>query len=498
MAASRTFLAVDLGASSGRVLAGKFDGAKLSLSEVHRFPNGPFSFGNHLYWDILRLWNDVQDGLRKAADKYGDSICSIAVDTWGVDFALLGRNDELLGNPYNYRDPQNVGMVELADELLGHKAIFQESGLQFMEINTLYQLLAMRTANSSLLDAAETFLMIPDLFHFLLTGTKLNEFTNATTTQFLNPATKQWSTSLLEPLGIPTSMLQEIAHPGTNVGKLLPSIAATTGLSNVDVILPGTHDTASAVMAVPSSSPASVSPDWAYISSGTWSLMGAEVTSPVITDQARDFNFTNEGGIGGTIRLLKNITGLWLVQECQRIWARDGREYSWDQLTALATHATPLASFIVPDDGRFAAPSNMVDSIREFCKETNQPVPDSEGAVIRCALESLALRYRQVLNMQEALTGGTTKTIHIVGGGTQNRQLCQMTADACQRHVVAGPIEATAIGNLMVQAMASGEVDSVTSARHIVRQSFDVEEYQPHDATAWNDAFDRFESLNTH
>ncbi len=498
MAASRTFLAVDLGASSGRVLAGQFDGAKLSLTEVHRFPNGPYSLGNHLYWDILRLWTDVQDGLRKAADTYGDSICSIAVDTWGVDFALLGRNDELLGNPYNYRDPQNIGMVELADDLLGREAIFQESGLQFMEINTLYQLLAMRTANSSLLESAETFLMIPDLFHFLLTGTKLNEFTNATTTQFLNPTTKQWSTSLLEPLGIPTSMLQEIAHPGTNVGKVLPNISTTTGLPNVDVILPGTHDTASAVMAVPSLSPASVAPDWAYISSGTWSLMGAEVTSPVITDQARNFNFTNEGGIGGTIRLLKNITGLWLVQECQRIWARDGKEYTWDQLTAMAAGAAPLASFILPDDGCFAAPSNMVDSIRDFCKRTNQIVPDSEGAVIRCALESLALRYRQVLNMQETLTGGKTKTIHIEGGGTQNRQLCQMTADACQRHVVAGPIEATAIGNLMVQAMASGEVDSVTSARQIVRQSFDVDEYVPHDAAAWDSAFERFESLSTH
>ncbi|MCA9217684.1 MAG: rhamnulokinase [Planctomycetales bacterium] len=495
MNASRTFLAVDLGASSGRVLAGQFDGSQLALSEVHRFPNGPFSLGKHLYWDILQLWKDVQDGLRKANEKYGDAICSVAVDTWGVDFALLGRNDELLGNPYNYRDPQNAGMMELAFETLSQAEIFDETGLQFMQINSLYQLLAMRTANSSLLDAAETFLMIPDLFHFLLTGVKLNEFTDATTTQFLNPRAKQWSKSLLDRLNIPTDMLQEIAHPGTKIGKLLPAVESITGLSNVDVVLPGTHDTASAVMAVPSLSPASDNPDWAYISSGTWSLMGAEINTPIINEQAREFNFTNEGGIGGTIRLLKNITGLWLVQECQRVWAQAGRDYSWDQLATMAAEAEPLQSFIVPDDGRFVAPANMAETIRDYCRETNQPVPESEGAVIRCALESLALRYRQVLDMQETLTGSATKTIHIVGGGTQNRQLCQMTADACQRHVVTGPIEATAIGNLMVQAMASGDVGSVADARQIVKDSFDVNEYSPASGAAWNEAFAKFESL---
>jgi rhamnulokinase len=495
MRASRTFLAVDLGASSGRVLAGQFDGAKLSLTEVHRFPNGPFALGAHLYWNILSLWTDVQAGLRKAADAYGNSISSIAVDTWGVDFALLGRNDELLGNPYNYRDPQNHGMIDLAEQVVGREEIFQETGLQFMEINSLYQLLAMRQAKSSLLESAETFLMIPDLFHFLLTGNKLNEFTDATTTQFLNPTTKQWSTALLERLNIPTHMLQEIANPGTSLGKLLPNVASATGLSDADVILPGTHDTASAVMAVPSMSPSTDSPDWAYISSGTWSLMGAEVLSPVINNQCRDFNFTNEGGIGGTIRLLKNITGLWLVQECQRIWSLAGNEYSWNQLTAMAADSKPLMSFIEPDDVRFVAPEDMSAAIRDFCRESGQSVPETEGAVIRCALESLALRYRQVLNMQETLTGGTTKIIHIVGGGSQNRQLCQMTADACKRHVVAGPVEATAIGNVMVQAMASGDVDSVAEARQIVKNSFAVHEYQPHNPTAWDEAFERFDAL---
>lgn len=495
MGTSRTFLAVDLGASSGRVLAGQFDGERLTLTEVDRFSNGPYSLGAHLYWDILRLWTDVQSGLRKAADTYGGSISSVAVDTWGVDFALLGRNDELLGNPYNYRDPQNHGMIDLATETVSREEIFQETGLQFIEINSLYQLLAMRKANSSLLDCAETFLMIPDLFHFLLTGIKLNEFTDATTTQFLNPTTKKWSTTLLDQLNIPTSMLQEIAHPGTNLGKMLPAILNSTGLSNVDVILPGTHDTASAVMAVPSLSPPSESPDWAYISSGTWSLMGAEVSSPVINDQCREFNFTNEGGIGGTIRLLKNITGLWLIQECQRVWALAGNEYSWSQLATMAAESPPFAAFIEPDNVRFVAPANMADEIRDYCRMTNQQVPDSDGAVIRCALESLALRYRQVLQMLETLIGGSTKTIHIVGGGTQNRQLCQMTADACNRHVVAGPVEATAIGNLMVQAMASGEVDSVADARQIVKNSFELHEYTPQNTAAWDEAYARFNSL---
>ena len=488
---NKVYLAVDLGASGGRVLAGIFDGSSFELYEVHRFSNGPFGLGSHLYWNVLELWRNIQDGLRKAAAQFGESIQSVGVDTWGVDFALLGKNDELLGNPYNYRDPQNQGMIEKASEVVSRVDIFAETGLQFMDFNSLFQLYAMKLADSSLLDSAQSFLMMPDLFHFLLTGEKANEFTDASTTQFLNPATRDWSRSLLDRLGIPNHFLQSIAEPGTRLGKVVNPIAESTGLKNVEVILPGTHDTASAVMAVPAEGEPSNQPNWAYISSGTWSLMGAEVAAPVVTDRCREFNFTNEGGVGGTIRLLKNITGLWLVQECRRIWLESGKEYSWSQLADMAKAASPLQSTIDPDDPSFTAPSNMPDAIRQFCRNTNQPVPESEGEVIRCALESLALKCRKVLEMLESLTGSAFETIHIVGGGTQNQLLCQMTADACNRRVVAGPVEATAIGNAMMQAIADGAIASVQEARQVIRSSFDVVQYEPSASDAWETAFQR-------
>ena len=494
--ATNVYLAVDLGASSGRVLAGAFDGGRFELSEIHRFPNGPTTLGCHLYWNVLNLWANIQDGLKSARAEFGDAIKSVGVDTWGVDFALLGRNDELLSNPLCYRDPQNHGMPEYAAGIVSHDEIFAETGLQFMQINTLYQLLALRKSNSSLLDAAETFLMIPDLIHFLLTGEKASEFTDATTTQFLNPSTKDWSRSLLNRFEIPTDMLQSIAFPGTHLGKVCSTVADNTGLHGVEVVLPGTHDTASAVVAVPAVGAVSDSPNWAYISSGTWSLMGVEVASPIINQQCREFNFTNEGGVGGSIRLLKNITGLWLVQECQRVWENEGNEYDWQQLTKLASDAAPLQSIMIPDDPRFVAPAHMPNEIRAFCSETGQAIPESPGQVVRCALESLALRYRQVLEMLEALTSSSIEVIHIVGGGTQNEQLCQMTADSCQCPVIAGPIEATAIGNVVMQAIASGEIDSVESGRAIVQHSFPVQRYEPSDAVqCWQEAYARFTSL---
>lgn len=489
----RTYLAVDLGASSGRVLAGRFDGCQLRLDEVHRFPNGPTAAGGHLYWNLFGLWNHIQDGLRAAGEKYGQAVASIGIDTWGVDFGLLGRNDELLGSPLHYRDPHTQGMVERALQVVSREEIFAATGLQFMPLNTLYQLLALRRANSSLLDAAETFLLMPDLFNWLLTGQKVNEFTDATTTQFLNPRTGDWARGLLEKFDIPTRMLQSIAQPGTSLGLLRPDVAAATGLGDVSVILPGTHDTASAVMAVPALGAPTNRPDWCYISSGTWSLLGAEVTAPVINDACRNYNFTNEGGVGGTIRLLKNITGLWLVQECRRCWSQAGQSFTWDELTAMAEQAPSLQSLIDPDDARFAAPTDMPQAIRDYCRQSGQPVPDSEGAVVRCALESLALRCRMVLGWLEQLTGTKVRTIHIVGGGTQNRQLCQMTADACQRPVLAGPVEATAIGNVMMQAIAQGDVGSIEQAREIIGASFPLDRYAPRDPAAWNDAYPRFE-----
>ncbi len=508
--AQQTFLAVDLGASSGRVVAGLFDGSRLCLEEVHRFENGPIAVGRHLHWDLLGLWKELQNGLRAAAIKYPRQIVSIGVDTWGVDFALLGRGDVLLANPHHYRDSRTDGLMERAFAIVPREDIFAETGLQFMQFNTLYQLLAMRLQDSPVLEMAETFLMMPDVFHWLLTGRKANEFTNATTTQFYNPRTGTWATRLLERLGLPTKFLGEIIPPGTELGPLLPQVAADTGLAGVKVTAPGTHDTASAVMAVPASQSSHLAPrderitrsvmptlpDWCYISSGTWALMGVESPQPIINDACCRLNFTNEGGVGGTIRVLKNITGLWLLQECRRVWNQRGQSLAWEELNRLSDAAAPLACLINPDDASFLAPTDMPEAIRQFCRATGQPVPDGEGTIIRCALESLALKCRQVLGWLEQLVGNRLETIHIVGGGAQNGRLCQATADATGRRVVAGPVEATAIGNLMMQAVAAGAIGSIAEAREVVRQSFAVEEYAPQNAAAWDDAFQRFQRIS--
>jgi rhamnulokinase len=493
--AERVYIAIDLGASSGRLVAGKFDGQKIALEEVHRFDNGPVPVGDNLHWDLLQLWSQLLHGLRLAKQKLGPQIASVGVDTWGVDFGLLGRGDVLLGNPYHYRDPRTNGVMEKAFELVGREKIFRHTGLQFMQFNTLYQLLAMKWANSPLLEIAETFLMMPDLFHWLMTGNKSNEFTNATTTQFFNPVKHNWAYELLQELKLPTGILLPISEPGTRLGRLRPQVAEEVGLPQTEVILPGTHDTASAVMAVPAASKPGQQPDWCYISLGTWALMGVEVPQPVVTDEVLQFNFTNEGGVGGTIRLLKNITGLWLVQECRRIWNLSGRNWGWEELNRLSAAARPLVSFIDPDAPEFLAPQNMPESIREYCRRTGQAVPEDEGAVLRCALESIAMKFRFVFERCEKLVGRRIEVIHIVGGGTQNRQLCQAAADACARPVLAGPIEATAIGNLMIQAVAWGDVGSIAEAREVIRRSFPVDRYEPQNTAAWEDAYGRFLNL---
>jgi rhamnulokinase len=495
MAREKVFLGVDLGASSGRVLAGRFDGGQLQLEEVHRFDNGGILLGDTLYWDVLHLWQSILHGLRAAAAKFGDRIVSVGVDTWGVDFALLGSDDRLLGNPVHYRDARTNGMYDVTFRQVPRAEIFAETGLQFMEINTLYQLVGLQQQDSPLLEMAESFLMMPDFFHFLLTGEKANEMTNASTTQFFNPTTGDWSRKLLERLELPTRMLRHIVAPGTKLGKLRAAVQEVTGLGDIDVIVPGTHDTASAVMSVPAKSAAGAAPDWCYISSGTWSLMGVETPRPIINDTCQQLNFTNEGGVGGTTRVLKNIAGLWLVQQCRQAWKDEGREFSWSELVTLAQQAPPLASLIEPDHADFVAPKDMPQAIQHYCKRTNQPVPASEGAIIRAALESLALRYRMVLGWLEQLVGRKLEAIHIVGGGTQNRQLCQMAADATGRTIVAGPVEATAIGNVMLQAVAAGDVADIAEAREVIKRSFQVEQYSPQETSAWDDAYGRFEKL---
>jgi rhamnulokinase len=492
---SQTFLAVDLGASGGRVVAGLFDGSRLDLEEVYRFDNGGVHAAGHMHWPLMSLWDHVVRGLRAAGKLYPGQVASVGVDTWGVDFGLLGRDDVLLGVPHHYRDRRTVGILEKAFAVVLREEIFQATGLQFMEFNTLYQLLAMKLAKSPILDAAQSLLLMPDLIHWLLTGVKANEYTNASTTQFLNPNTRDWARDLFDRFGLPKQILGRVVQPGTRLGKLRLDVAEETGLAGVEAIVPGTHDTASAVAAVPAESKAGQRPDWCYISSGTWSLMGVETPQPVINQRVYELNFTNEGGVGGTTRLLKNIPGLWLVQECRRTWKDAGVEYGFEDLMERAAKSRLHGALINPDHPSFVAPKDMPSAIRNFCATTGQQVPPDEGAVIRAALESLALRYRMVLGFLEELIGGRIETIHIVGGGAKNGLLCQMAADATHRRVIAGPVEATALGNLMMQAVAAGSILGIAQGREIIRHSFEVQEYRPRQPDPWDEAYGRFEGL---
>lgn len=503
-------VAIDIGAESGRVVLGSFDGRLLSIREAHRFPNIPVQVHDTLHWDVLRLFNGIREGIARAARTVGGSIASIGVDTWGVDFALLDRQGKLIGNPVHYRDRRTEGMMEEVFRRVPPEEIYARTGIQFMPINTLYQLFSMVLRGDPQLEIAHTFLTIPDLFHYWLSGVAVCEFTNATTTQCYDPLRGDWARDLLERLGIPIRVFPEIRPPGTVLGSLLPTLAEELGLSKTQVVAPASHDTGSAVAAVPFQHP-----DAAYISSGTWSLVGVEVRAPVIHEQARQYNFTNEGGVGGTFRLLKNVMGLWLLQECRRTWARKaglpleeespmlsearpfwGGRTSWDYeaLVRQAREAPPLRSLIDPDDPRFLPPGDMPSRIQAFCRETGQPVPETPGEIVRCILESLALKYRWVIERLEDLLGRPIPMIHIVGGGSRNAALCQWTADATGRPVLAGPVEATAIGNLMVQAMALGHVGSLEEAREVIRRSFSPVIYEPHPSSLWEEAYGCFVS----
>jgi rhamnulokinase len=501
MAKTSDYLALDLGAESGRGLVGRFDGETIALEEVHRFPNGPVRLLDTLHWDLPRLFDEMKLALRKAVAGH-PGLDGVGVDTWGVDFGLVGRGDTLLGNPVHYRDARTEGMLEAAFRRVPRERIYEITGLQFMPFNTAYQLLAMRLANSPLLEVAETLLMMPDLFGWLLTGRRVGERTDASTTQLLDPRAGAWSDELCAALDLPRAILPDLIEPGTAIGPLRKAVAEEVGVSGAGptVLAPATHDTASAVAAVPVVRPSGVAgvvgpPDWCYLSSGTWSLLGVEVPHPVITAETLRHNFTNEGGVAGTTRLLKNIMGLWLVQESRRTWARAGRDLSYDELIPRAAASRPFASLVDPDDASFMAPGDMPARLAEFCTRTGQQAPGDEGAFVRCALESLALKYRWTIERLEEILGTTIRTIHVVGGGTKNALLCQFTADACGRPVHAGPIEATAVGNVLLQAMGRGRVGSLADARAIVARSFPVAVYEPRDASAWDEAAGRFAGL---
>lgn len=442
------------------------------LEELHRFSNQPVLLPTGLYWDMLRLFQEILNGLRVAGRTRRLPVDGIGIDTWGVDFGLLGPDGALVDNPRHYRDPRNNGMMEKTFAVVPRAQIFAETGVQFMQINSLYQLHAMSLGSSGALESAATLLFVPDLFNYWLTGEMKTEVTIASTSQFYNPAKKTWADGMLEQLSIPTKMLPRIVEPGVEVGSLLDSVADYTGLGPVTVYASAGHDTAAAVAAVPAEQS-----DFCYISSGTWSLMGVELTAPLINNQTLALNFTNEAGVAGTTRLLKNIAGLWLLQECRRDWALAGKEYTYDELTQAAAEAEPYEGYICPD--AFLEPGHMPAQIAAYCESTGQPVPRTHGAMARAILEGLARRYREVLENLEFLIGRRLMVIHIVGGGSRNRLLNQLVANAAGRTVLAGPAEATAIGNVLVQAMGAGVIPSLAAARRLVARSFPVERFEP-------------------
>jgi len=489
----RIYLAIDLGAESGRVVAGLWNGKTIRLEEIHRFPNGPVYLGDSLRWDVVRLWAEIQNGLSLAARKYGKGIVSVGADTWGVDYVLLSRSNEMLGQPFAYRDARPNGMMEKAFRKVPRTKIFAQTGLQFMQFNTLYQLLAHQQACPEMLEKADALLLMPDFIHWALCGARVVEFTNGTTTQCMHPLTRNWATGLLKRFGLPAGIFPKVVPPGTRLGVLRAGLAERTGLSKINVVAPPTHDTASAVAGVPTANTGKA--NWAYLSSGTWSLMGVEVKQASLGARTQELNLTNEGGLDGTYRLLKNIMGLWLVQQCKRAFDARGRKYEYGELARLAAKAPALRSIVNPDDARFLNPPDMPKAIQAFCRETKQPVPRTEGELVRCAYESLALKYREVLGWLEELAGTGIEVIHIVGGGSQSRILNQFTADACQRPVVTGPVEATAMGNLLVQVRASGELSSLAEMRQVIRRSSDVAVFKPGKAAAWEDASARFARL---
>lgn len=494
MTHTRNYLALDIGASGGRAIIGRFDGERLALEEVHRFANGPVTlpgaFGASLHWNTAGQFEHVKQGLARAVQACGGELVSLGIDTWGVDFGLLDAQGELLGLPYHYRDSRTDGMLEEAFGRVPRPELFMQTGIQFMQINTLFQLLAMVVRKSPLLNAAATLLMIPDLLNYWLSGRPVSERSIASTSQCLLPDHSDWNRVLLDRLGIPTGFLPPLVAPGTVLGPLLPAILEETGAHGVMLVAPGCHDTASAVAAVPAEGA-----DSAYLSSGTWSLMGVETNAPVVDERSLAFNFTNEGGICNTFRLLKNITGLWVIQECRRAWSQEGARLTWDEIVRLAEAAPPFTAAIDVDARDFQAPGDMPGRIRAYCAASGQAVPHDRGAIARTVFESLALKYRRTLEMLEQLTGRHVGVLHIVGGGTQNRLLSQFAANAIGRPVVAGPVEATATGNILMQMLATGAIASLAEGRAIVRRSFDTETFDPHDTTQWDDAYQRFLTL---
>jgi rhamnulokinase len=490
MTKMHNYLAIDLGAESGRTIVGSLEDNYLTLSETHRFANEPIKMPDGLHWDVMHLWSEIKTGIGISSAKMNKKLDSMGIDAWGVDFSLLDRKGELLFHPFHYRDERTDGILAEAFMRMPASDIFANTGIQFMQINTLYQLLAMKLKRTILFDEAERFVTIPDLFNYWLSGEITNEFTNATTTQCFDPRSRDWATPVLRAMEIPTRLFGSVTEPGSKIGTLIPRLADETDAGEVPIIAPACHDTGSAVVAVPAQNS-----DFAWISSGTWSVMGTEVCEPHVDEKTMQYNFTNEGGVFGTWRLSKNIMGLWLVQECRREWCRHGEELSYDTMTEQATESEPFLSVIDPDSDFFLHAGDIPSRMQKYCADTNQIVPQTKGQILRIAFEGIALKYRFVLERLEELIGKHLYPIHIIGGGTKNRLLNQFTADATRRVVVTGPVEATAIGNIMMQAIGLNHLGSLAEARDIVRTSFIPTVYEPQGAAIWDDAYSRLRKV---
>lgn len=481
-------LAFDFGASSGRAMCGTFDGKTIQIEELHRFSNDPVIVGNTMYWDVLRLFFEIKQGLLKS--KKCGTISSIGVDTWGVDFGLLDEEGRLLENPVHYRDSRTAGMLEKSFDYIDKNQFYEITGNQFMEINTAFQLLSLKLNREQILERTDKMLLMPDLFNYLLTGEKAAEYSIASTTQLMNATQGIWSDEVIQKLSLPRSIFPEIVPSGTKIGILSDEICEELGIEKMDVMAVAGHDTQCALVSVPTSEK-----DFIFLSCGTWSLLGTELDHPLINDKSIYYNITNEGGCEKKVSFLKNIIGLWCIQESRRQWIREGEEYGFGELETMASEAKPFQCFIDPDAPEFVPSGNIPERIRKFCRRTGQKVPDTKGEIVRCIDESLALKYRYTVEEIIECTGKNYSTIHIVGGGTKSRLLCQFTANACGKRVSAGPVEATVLGNVALQLMASGDISSLSEARQIIADSWEIRNYEPAQKEAWDLAYERFKKL---
>ena len=478
-------LAFDFGASSGRAIIGCFDGDKITLEEVHRFSNDPVSVGGTVYWDVLRLFYEIKQGIIKA--KIAGGFDSIGIDTWGVDFGLIDSEGKLMENPVHYRDTRTVGLVDEAFKTMPKEKLYGITGIQFMELNTLFQLISLKKYRPWMLERADKMLFMPDLFGYMLTGKMCAEYSIASTSQLIDLDKKTWSKEILDAFGIKESVFAPLVQPGTVLGELSKEVCEECGVDPVPVISVCGHDTQSAITSVPCEDG-----DFAFLSSGTWSLFGTELDKPIVNETSMNINITNEGGFDGSTGFLKNIIGLWLIQESRRQWKREGKEYSYADLEKLALAAEPFKCFIDPDAPEFVPHGNIPERVREFCRKTGQYVPETVGEIMRCIYESLAMKYRLTFEKLRECTERDYPVIHVIGGGTKDGLLCQMTANSCDRTVKAGPIEATVMGNVAVQLMSDGSVKNIGQARKIVADSSELKTFEPKDTDKWAGAYEDF------